>query len=353
MLSTEAWNDPKTWISLGSLFIGACGLLYGILSSKWNRNESRMDALGKILQPLVSSAQYLHKANNQRRRCEQLKRSFVDPTKAQEAHQRIEKLIDEYAETIKEAENQLRLCESEYASRCFRFPDKVVSLLKAARIGLSEFGRLVNEGFIEQADVQFAKVLDDFESLRSYARGWRLMDPFEGIKKRFKKEEKEEPKVSRFELTQKEMDGILELLRKRATTQARNIFTVHPPQKLLDHPEIAASDKVVDELEDSVFTVVFQDGSARMMSLVELMVFTHQQICLHFQMAEMAKMMQNVRAPEATINVKVNIVVDEIMRPEMVKALLNKIAFSDVASDTPPDRESVADDGVTSVSPIL
>src|SRR5438105_4269471 len=82
VMTDNIWADPRTWTAIGSLAVGFVGLLYGVLSGKWNRRESRLDALSKILQPLVKAAQELLLANNCRRRCEQLKLSFPRPEAA-------------------------------------------------------------------------------------------------------------------------------------------------------------------------------------------------------------------------------------------------------------------------------
>jgi len=125
------------------------------------------------------------------------------------------------------------------------------------------------------------------------------------------------------------------LVNKRATSQSGNSFAVHPPRKLLARPEIATSDRVIEELEDSVFHVVFQDGTKRLLTLVELMVFISQLIFIHFQLRDIDAMMRaaSPSGGEAEIKVKMNLNIAAIMRLEMVKALLTKVEFSPVASD--------------------
>jgi hypothetical protein len=119
------------------------------------------------------------------------------------------------------------------------------------------------------------------------------------------------------------MDGILELLTKRATSQARNTFAVHAPKKLLDHPELAASDDLIDQLKDSIFVVRFQDGTAKMLGLVELK-------------SSMTKSLALMRAvgpePGTRVEVSVRLSEHEIMQREMVKALLSTIHWADTAS---------------------
>jgi len=47
---------------------------------------------------------------------------------------------------------------------------------------------------------------------------------------------------------------------------------------------------VIDELKDSVFSVVFQDGTANMLSLPELMAFVVNLITFAIHSAELSKM---------------------------------------------------------------
>lgn len=335
MGNEDVWADPRTWISIGSLCVGFTGLLYGVLSGTWNRRESRLDALSKILQPLVKAAQKMHAANECRRKCEQLRRSFPDTGNAQEAAAHVNALVGEYGEHMKFAQDEFRLAESELASRSFRFPDKVTALVQKVLASLSEFGRLVNGGLFDKADLQFAKFRDDYTQVTKEGRGWRLADPLEGIKRRFRRKKKEPVPSDKYDLSDNDMDAIMELVHKRATTQASNTFTIHPPKKLLDRPDIATSDKVIEELDDSIFVVAFQDGTTRMMSLVELMVFTYNLVILAVEHQQIAKMMAAAPPPggEAVVSTSFQMRLDDVMRPETVKALLSKIKFSNDPSD--------------------
>jgi hypothetical protein len=332
MPSENPWLNLSTWISVGGLVIGASGFLFGIVSFIWNRRESRLDALSKVLQPMVRAAQHLYKANQARRSCEQLRISFPNPATAQEAQRRLDEFFKAYTESIKESETEFRLAESEFAARYFRFPDAISRLTQQALGTLSEFARLVNEGLFDKAELALAKFRDDHRQIAKVGRGWRLADPFEGLKAHFKKEDRKQEQ-SPYALSREEFKSIMDLVEKRATSQARNTFAVHPPKKLLERPEIANSDRVIEELEDSVFVVVFQDGMTKLLSLVELMVFTYNLIILKMQTYEVNEMLRTAPPAETRIQVKFALNIEEIMRPEMVKALLGKIEFSPVASD--------------------
>jgi hypothetical protein len=246
-----------------------------LFSYRWNRKESRLDALSAVLRPVIRAGQHLHEANALRRQREQLIRSFPDPQKSPEAVVRLDRMMTKYSELIQAAHDDFRDAEADLAARSFRFPDKVLRLLVTAKDSLSEFGRLVNEGLFEKADLQFAKFKDDYSQTTRIGRGWRIAGPFERVRKCWRRNPDGDTPPNRFELTPTEVDSILELVHKRATTQANNTFAIHPPKKLLGQPTIATSDNVVEELESSIFVVAFQDGTARMMSFVELMFFMY------------------------------------------------------------------------------
>ena len=334
MPEPNPWLEPRTLIDIFSLVIGVSGFLFGVWSYLWKRKESRLNALSIVLQPMVQMAQQLLRANDLRRTCEQLKNSFPNPTLAPEAVEHIKKMGAEYGKHLSNSEDEFRKAESEFASRSFRFPDRIARLIKTAQGTLSEYGRLVNEGKFDRADLQLAKFRDDYKQITSVGRGWRLTDPFEGIFKRFRGKKDQSEHENKFDLTEKEMNAILDLVYHRATTQAQNTFAVHPPKKLLDNPKIVQSDNVVEELSDSIFVVVFQDGTTKMLSFVELMVFTYNLIVLAHKQAEVGKMMAAVRPTDSQkVQVSFQFSLSDIMRPELVKTLLSKIDFAKLPSD--------------------
>lgn len=347
--TSNPWHDPRTLIAIGGLTVGILGFLFGLLRDKWSRRESRLDALGKILQPCVRAAQDLMRANNARKKAEQLKHSFPRPKDAvlhgvespprfpkqtDEVVHHVNSLIDDYERHNKSSETNFRDAESELATRHFRFPTPITKRLKELHETLGELGRLVNAGFFDKADLQIAKFRDQYNAISDVAKGWRLADPLEGILRHFRREESPDEQRSEFELTQDEMNGVLELIHKRATTQAQNTFAVHPPQKMIDDPTLVESDDVIHELKDSVFTVVFQDGTTKMLSLPELMAFNFNLIVLAHETEQLNKMVAAARPTVPTeFNVSFQFSMQQIMTPETVKVLLSKFTFSDTPSD--------------------
>jgi hypothetical protein len=337
MAELSPWQDPRTWTAIGSLCIGISGFTFGIATTVWNRRESRLDALSKVLQPLIKAAQHLRKANNARRDREQLRLSFPDLAKAQEASKRLEDLMTTYTESIKEAEKEFRQAESEFAPRAFRFPDKIAALTRKTFTIVSEYSSFVSKGMFDRADLHFALFRDDFNAISKIGRGWRLADPFEGIKQRWQKPKPKEV-TPPFGLGKKELAAIWELVEKKAFNQTNNSFAVHAPKKLLAHPEILESDRIIAELDDSVFVVVFQDGTTRMLTLPEFVVFLHELISLKLHIDDVTAMLQNrpasqVQPASVEVEIKGNINLRDIMRPEMVKSLLKTVDFSNVPSD--------------------
>src|SRR5690349_19732205 len=104
-------------------------------------------------------------------------------------------------EHLASSSGEYRKAEAELASRSFRFPDRIARLVKTAQEALSEYGQLVNEGLFDRADLQLAKFRDDYSAITRIARGWRLADPFEGIRKKFKRREVDEKTSSDFDLS--------------------------------------------------------------------------------------------------------------------------------------------------------
>ncbi len=331
---SDVWADPKSWAAIFGGVVGVGGFTWGILSFYWNRRESRLEALSKVLQPMIRAAQLLRDANLTRQKIEYLKHSFpASDERAAEARTRIGTMMKDYDTALKEGTEQFRLTEAENEARVFRFPDKIARLVHDAVRSLSEYGVLVNDGKFGAAEMQFAKFQDDYAEVKREGRGIRLASPFEGLRRRFRREQPT-PSLSKFDLSEKEMKGIMDLIYRRATTQAQNTFAVHPPKKLLDSPEIARSDKVVDELEKSVFVVVFQDGTHKMLTLLELIVFLYLLCDLAVQVQRVSRMAHAAELPPSKITTSLRFAPSELMRPEMVKLLLGKVQFSNTASDT-------------------
>src|SRR5262245_1568168 len=130
-MGSDAWADPRTHIAVVGGCVGVAGFLWGILSFHWNRRESRLDALSKVLQPMIRSAQQLREANDTRRKCEMLRCSFPGSS-TQEAVTRVNEMVDRYNALLSDSQEQFKLAESENEARCFRFPDKIARLVQTA-----------------------------------------------------------------------------------------------------------------------------------------------------------------------------------------------------------------------------
>ncbi|HEX4142457.1 MAG TPA: hypothetical protein VHY91_02815 [Pirellulales bacterium] len=313
--------------------IAVGGWIVAVLAFIRARKDSSQNALTEVLNPFVKGMGGLVDANHCRRTCEELRRAYPNPEAAAEAAQRIHEQTEKYGALIDAAREECRNFEREFANRHFRFPDRLNSLLKRARDDLFETGRLVNDGMFDRVDLQVAKLRDHHRAISAYARGWRLSDPIvraRGTLLAWRR--KPVPEARRFELEPAEMDSINALVYKRATSQGTNSFVVHPPQMLIDRPEIRESSEVVDELENSVFEIVFQDGTYKMMSFVELMVFTYQLIMVKLAHDDAARLGAQVGKP-LEVNISHSFSVEDIMRPEMAKMLLSKIHFSSSPSD--------------------
>ena len=153
--SENPWSDPKILIAIGGLTIGFLGLLFGLFRDRWSRRESRLDALGKLLHPLVRAAQDLMRANNARRTAEQLQHSYPLPRQSTiegveaeknfpeatpEVIERVNSLFNNYKQHLKSSEQNFRDAESEFATRHFRFPTRIAKQIKELQECLSELG---------------------------------------------------------------------------------------------------------------------------------------------------------------------------------------------------------------------
>ncbi|QDT15520.1 hypothetical protein [Alienimonas californiensis] len=350
-LDDDAWTDPRTWIAVGGFTIGVAGFLFALLRDRWSRRESRLETLGKTLQPLIQAGQSILRAVEKRKRIEQLKHSYPTPRvnvlvgveqerrfpeRTPEVVARVNLLVEQYNDLNNQAEAKFREAESEFGSRHFRLPDRIVEQVRELKNTLSEAGRLLNDGLLNKCDLQLAEFGRQHEAISKTARGWRLAAPFEGYRRRVRRrEEVPADRVGPYDLTRKEMDGVFELVAKLMMSDEQAWpFAVHPPQKVLAEPSILAEDDVVDRLSDDIFSIVLRDGTARLFSLPELMAFTFNLIDAQSQRIRASKMIEAV-GPDVPIDLKITSTfsMDRIMSPEMVKVLLSKIEFSDTPSD--------------------
>lgn len=331
ILYEAGWTITNT-ITVGTAFVG--WLLFF-----WERylrsKESKSRDLTEVLEPFLAAAQLLRLANDTRRTREKLLHSFPHSEKAPEAAQRAIELMDAYSSTIKTAADDVRRFERAIGARAFRFPSRLNRLLKEAMNLLATAGKHVDAGFFVQADLAIAQIRDKYAQIQKYASGVRWDSAFAWRRKTSEElfEKREEARSSRFELTEREMTRILALIQKRWTTQSRNSFVVHPPKKLIDRKSILESDDVVEQLEDSIFSVVFQDGESEMMSFPELMVFVYQLVATQAELMNFQKAAAVMDHKPNDVSVTLQFTVDQIMHPELVKTLLSKIEFSSDPSD--------------------
>jgi hypothetical protein len=312
----------------------ACVAALTAVGAVWRaRRESRSHALSEVLDPMIRAVQTLNEAIGCRRTCDQLKMSYPDHNEAPEAAVNLKRKVGDYGELIQAASAACKETEAAAAARSFRFPPRTVRLLSSATEDLFEAGRQLNDGKLDQAELFLAKIGDHYREITRYARGWRLAASLKALcaKVWSRRDDEEEPMP--FDITPDRIRRILDLVYKRGTSQAHNPFAVHPPRALVEHPEIATSDKVIERLADSVFVVAFQDGTDEMLTLPEVMVFTYQLIMLSQAHADVAQMFASPLKHQVKVRVSQTFDVNEIMRPGMVKLLLSKITFSESPSD--------------------
>jgi len=320
--------------SVASLVGGGIGFYCG-------RRETRLETLSSLLTPMIRSLQALADANSSRRTAERLKRSYPAPSGHPNVIETINSHVNAYNEQVECGSKSFKEFECDLGAKKFRLPDSIGSIFQSAKTDLSELGKHVNGGHFDQAHICLAKVLDHQKKIALHGRGWRLVDPFEGIKSRLASLKKSpEPARGEFDLDEKQMNRIMKLVHVRMTTESSNSFVIHAPQKLLENPAIAESDSVIAELSDTFFEVVFQSGEYEMLTFPEFMTFVYQLIFVCHQQNEIWEMLKESATP-ATVTVKMTLCVEkDVMQPEVVKALLKKVNFSDEPSDGSSGRES-------------
>ena len=328
-----------TWqicIMVVSAMVGVIGLWLAFWTFCWNKKESRHQALSAILRDFVAAMQQLVEANKARRTAEELRFAFPAAERAPDAVNTAEEKIERYGTLIASASDSYKKAEREIAATGFRFPDRVRHVLRQAILDLAELGNLVNNGRFDAADVQQAKVEDTYKRLMRLARGWRLTSPFEALRKNRldrKLIKQDQTPKEKYKIEQDRMDVILGLVHKRFTDEVGNSFAVHPPQIMLQDPDVARRDSVVDELEGQRFRVVFQDGTAEFLSFPEFVVFIYNVIFAAVQMRDIAQKLKRGGFGPVDVQVKTQFSIQDLMRSEMVKAILGKVEFSATPCD--------------------
>ena len=337
---SDLWTPPL-WLSYGSFILNVIVGIVSVMTLAHVRRESRASALTDVLSPMLSAYESLVAAAQSRRAAETLKRAYPDPKTAPDAVVEANNKIVEYGKQIEKARVAFRESERVLGARIFRFPDHLGKLLGNAKDRLSSIGTLLNNGRLDAADVAFGKFLEDYKTIRAVGRGWRLNDPFEGAAKIVRRWLPQKPDPGPpYGLTKERFQAVLDLVSKRFTTESKRRFTVHGPQKLVDNPALIGNDDVLEQLENEVFLVVFQDGDTELLTLAELMVFVHEIIVLSLHAAKAQRMVETMPDQPMELEVKSVLDINEIMKPEIVKVLLGKIEFSQVSADALSDGES-------------
>jgi hypothetical protein len=269
----------------------------------------------------------------------QLRISFSGPGKHDQALQRAEYEMHHYQETVALARNAYREMELELAASGFRFPDKIRKSLSKAAKQLAEFGHLVQEERCDAADIKNGELAETYKSMVRQARGWRLTGPLEAwSSKRLNKTIRTQApdEQGEYYISPERMDLISQMTYRRVTAQAGHSFAVHPPKCILEDPDILRRDSLIEELQSENFKVVFQDGTVQVLNLTEFVFFTYELIFLDVQARDIAEKLGKGGFGPTEIQIQLEISIPELMRPELVKAVLSKVEFSSLAAENEP-----------------
>lgn len=149
---------------------------------------------------------------------------------------------------------------------------------------------------------------------------------------RIKKQE--DTDQGKFTIPEPRLRMIFELIHKRLTSQRERSFAVHPPQKLIENPELLKGVLDLEALRLLEFKVVFQDGETQTLSFPELMVLTHQLIFLASQMQDIGAKLEKGGCDDTTVEIHTTLEPGSIMQQATVKALLEKIALSTIPAES-------------------
>jgi len=311
-------------------------LLLALWTFAWHKKESRHQALASLLKKMMYTVQLTIEARRALGTAMELERSFSQSEKHSQALQRADCERRHYEETVANACKAFREMELELVTTGFRFPDKIRKSLNTAAKQLADFGHLVQDRRCDAADIKNGELADTYKAIMRQARGWRLTDPFEAWRRNRKKKGPDDDtslKASEFDIDSERMDLIDHLIWKRMTAQSGQAFAVHPPRVIVDDPAVRERDSVIDELRNERFKVVFQDGTTELLGLAEFVFFTYQLIFLQVQMADIEKKLQKGDFGPAEVQLTFQVSIPELMRPELVKAVLSKVDFSSVPVD--------------------
>ncbi len=336
--------DWSLIIGIIGALIGIVGTIFGCWSFLWTRKIRILDGLSEIIRKYISGLRQLTDANNARRKADGLRLSFPNGGTNGEAAKTVNKLVDQYNDLINKAQQTCREVEIEVAANVFKFPDEIKKELLSAKDNLFKLSQLVNEGLQDAVDIQVGCVKDRYTTLVRVAKGWRLMNIFATIIKTITgaSEEKGMEKIKKqvldpretYTIPEERMNIILALLNKSMTSHRQRSFAIHPPKQILDNPDLLEGEIDLDLLHNLMFKVAFQDGKTQALAFNELMFLEYGIVFAKSQMQDISEKFSKGEFSETTVEVKTTISPkNDIMQPATVKALLDKIEFSQVAAE--------------------
>lgn len=327
------------WADGISISIAILGAVLAFLSFFWKRKQKYLDSLSPILREYAKGLRLLVDANRQRRTAEQLKVSFPRGGNDGRPVDRVNECIEKYGELIGQSEPVCKNMEIELAANSFKFPNPIRRALDEGRRELFLLGQLVNKGQFDAADVQAVKVVGIQDKLSRMASGWQATNLFrlrsrKSIEKKLEaiREKSSVPK-GKYCVSKERMGVVSDLIHRRLTTEVECSFAIHPPQHVVDNPQLLSGEVNPEDLGDHKFKVVFQNGTQETLSFVELMVLTYQLVFLAVQMGDIAEKLTKGGFGETTVQLNTTIDVPAIMAPGMVEVLLSKIELSPIPAE--------------------
>lgn len=105
--------------------------------------------------------------------------------------------------------------------------------------------------------------------------------------------------------------------------QLQKAFKIYPPKEVLARPEVLCSDAIIEELADTKWWLKFADGREEILSLPELIALTYNLIQIRIQFDEAR--LHGFKG--GNLSIKFHLAINELMTPEVVKMLFEKMAL--------------------------
>jgi len=126
---------------------------------------------------------------------------------------------------------------------------------------------------------------------------------------------------------------VMSLLQKRMCEHRSETYAVYPPRILLDNPAIAHAEDVIERLRGEPFAIEFKGEQPVRVSFIELLALTQQLIQVSLELGQILDDLERAAVPSAQLKLNFTVNAELLLKPEMARVLLSKIAFAEISSE--------------------